>query len=74
MHKISYITITKKTGEIMYKMDFLMKEKMNCTPRTAEHCSILDYTETEVVSVKNCPDRYVKEPKQAHSLVSGDTI
>ena len=41
------MTITKKTGEIMYKMEFLMKQKMNYTPKTAEHCSIIDYTETE---------------------------
>ena len=32
--------------------------------KIAEHCADIHYTETEEVPVKNCPDRYIKEPRQ----------
>ena len=64
-HKIPYMTIVKKTTEEMvYKMECHVKQKTHCTPKTAEHCADIHYTETEEVPVKNCPDRYVKEPRQ----------
>ena len=64
-HKIPYMTIVKKTvEEMVYKMECHVKQKTHCTPKTAYHCATIDYTETEEVPIKTCPDRYVKEPRQ----------
>ena len=64
-HNIPYMTIVEKpTEEMVYKMECNVTQKTLCTPKTAEHCADIHYTETEEVPVKNCPERYIKEPQQ----------
>jgi len=59
------MTIVKKpTEEMIYKMECVVKKKTHCKPKTTENCATIDYTETEEVPIKTCPDRYVKEPWQ----------
>jgi hypothetical protein len=59
------MTIVEKPTEVMYyKMECNVTQKTHCTPKTAPKCAYIHYTETEEVPVKNCPERYIKEPQQ----------
>ena len=56
--------VEKETEEMVYKMECNVTQKTHCTPKTAPDCADIHYTETEEVPVKNCPERYIKEPQQ----------